>query len=150
MRYRVAVSAGTGEVSEHTVVARMYPNDGAAGRSLDTEAPRLAPPDNPPIPWGRWTATTTDAGVALSLFPVDPALPTLAAAMNLAALQDEDWPSTNTVPLSVDLVNHRRSGASVLRYGVRRTDPSTGDLGRIMSTGRSTRTRRPATGCTVS
>ena len=51
LRYRVAVSAGTGEVSEHTVVARMYPNDGAAGRSLDTEAPRLAPADNPPIPW---------------------------------------------------------------------------------------------------
>ncbi len=125
LRYRVAVSAGTGEVSEHTVVARVYPHDGAGGRTLDTEARQLAPAGNAPVPWGRWTAMITDSDVALSLSPVDPALPTLAAAMNLAGLQDEGWPSTNTTPVSVDLVNHRRSGAAVLRYGVRRTRPFT-------------------------
>ena len=118
LRYRVAVSTGTAEVSEHTVVARTYPNDGVADRSPDTDG-------LPPAPWRSWTATTADGDLKLSLFPVDPALPTLAAAMNLAALQGEDWPSASTVPVSVDLVNHRRSGASVLRYGVRRTRPST-------------------------
>ena len=70
------------------------------------------------FPGGDGPPRRTDGGVALSLFPADPALPTLAAAMNLAALQDEDWPSTNTVPVSVDLVNHRRQrcvGAALRR-----------------------------------
>jgi hypothetical protein len=44
--------------------------------------------------------------------------------MNLAALQGEDWPCKTALPVSVDLVHQNRQGASVLRYGVRRTGTS--------------------------
>ena len=121
LRYRVVVSVGTAEVSEHTVLAGVYPTEDAA-RSRVRDAQRHAPSDDPPVPWRRWT-TLGDAGeVALSVFPADPALPTLATAMNIAALQGDDWPSQTTRPTSVDLVHHSRQGASVLRYGVRRLD----------------------------
>ena len=91
LRYRVTVSGGTGQVSEHTVLARVY----------------------------------SSGEVALSLFPADPALPTLPEAMNIAALWDEDrsvgeWPCPTARPTSVDLVHHSRTGPAVLRYGVRR------------------------------
>ena len=36
-RYRVAVSAGTAEVTEHTILARVYPSDEVAGRCLTGE-----------------------------------------------------------------------------------------------------------------
>jgi Phosphotransferase enzyme family len=124
LRYRVAVSVGTDQVSEHTVLARVYPSDGVAGRTLAGDAPRLAPSADPPVPWRRWTTIGDGGEVALYLFPADPALPTLAAAMNLAVLQGEDWPCKSALPISVDLVHHSRQGASVLRYGVRRTGSS--------------------------
>ena len=79
---------------------------------------------DPPVPWRRWTTIGHGGEVALYVFPADPALPTLAAAMNLAALQGEDWPCKTALPISVDLVHHSRQGASVLRYGVRRTGSS--------------------------
>jgi len=123
LRYRVSVSVGTAEVSEHTVLARVHPSKEVGGRSLFTEASGLAPLTDPPVPWRRWT--TEDSGeVPLYLFPADPALPTLATAMNLAALQGEDWPSRSALPVSVNPVHYGRQGASVLRYGVRRTDSS--------------------------
>ena len=124
LRYRVAVSVGTAEVSEHTVLARVYPSDDVVGRSLASDPQGLAPSADPPAPWRRWTTIGDGGEVALYLFPADPALPTLAAAMNLAALQGEDWPCKTALPTSVNLVHHSRQGASVLRYGVRRTGSS--------------------------
>ena len=94
LRYRVTVSTGTAEVTEHTVLARVYPSGDAS----------------------------------LHLFPADPALPTLAAAMNLAALSGEDWPCATAAPTSVDLVHHSRQGPAVLRYGVRRSGSSAAPL----------------------
>ena len=124
LRYRVTVSRGTADVTEHTVMARVYPSDEAAGRSLASEEGGLTPAADPPDPWRRWTATPETGGPSLHLFPADPALPTLAAAMNLAALSGEDWPCPTADPTSVDLVHHGRQGAAVLRYGVRRTGSS--------------------------
>ena len=124
LRYRVAVSVGASEVSEHTVLARVYPSDEVGGRSLASDGPKVAPSTDPPVPWRRWTTIGDRGELALYLFPADPALPTLAAAMNLAALQGEDWPCTTALPISVNLVHHSRQGASVLRYGVRRTGSS--------------------------
>ena len=124
LRYRVTVSRGTADVTEHTVMARVYPSDEAAGRSLASEEGGSPPAADPPDPWRRWTATPETGGPSLHLFPADPALPTLAAAMNLAALSGEDWPCPTADPTSVDLVHHGRQGAAVLRYGVRRTGSS--------------------------
>jgi hypothetical protein len=121
LRYRVAVSIGTAETGEHTVLARVYPSDEVAGRSLARDAHRPAHSADPPVPWRRWTTSGDGEEVVLYLFPADPALPTLAAAMNVAALQGEDWPCKTALPTSVNLVHHSRQGASVLRYGVRRT-----------------------------
>ena len=84
LRYRVTVSRGTADVTEHTVMARVHPSDEAAGRSLASEEGGLPPAADPPDPWRRWTSTPETGAPSLHLFPADPALPTLAAAMNLA------------------------------------------------------------------
>ena len=120
-RYRVAVSAGTAEVTEHTVLARVYPSDEVADRCLTGEVLGPAPHAAPPFPWRRWTTTRVAPRITLYLFPADPAHPTLARAMDLAALRGEDWPCKDVVPISVELVHLSRQGAPVLRYGVRRT-----------------------------
>jgi hypothetical protein len=122
----VAVSAGTAEVSEHTVLARVYPSDEAAGRSLTCADSGLAPIADPPGPWRQWSAGPEAEDVSLSLFPADPTLPTLAAAMDLASLSRKGWPDNTTDPIAVELVHHSRQGAAVLRYGVRRTGSSGG------------------------
>jgi hypothetical protein len=104
-------------------MARVYPS-GEAPSSLASEEGGSTPVTDPPDPWRRWTAAPEPGGPSLHLFPADPALPTLAAAMNLAALSGEDWPCPTADPTSVDLVHHGRQGAAVLRYGVRRTGSS--------------------------
>ena len=86
---------------------------------------------------------------SLSLFPADPELPTLAAAMDLSALSRNDWPCPTAEPTSVELVHHSRQGPAVLRYGVRRTDSSAASRS-ARSTGRSIRTGPPDSGSTVS
>jgi aminoglycoside phosphotransferase (APT) family kinase protein len=58
---------------------------------------------------------------ALSFFPDDRAVPTLANALNLDRLAGEDWPCASVRPVSVEVVRHNRQGPTVLRYGIRRT-----------------------------
>ena len=125
LRYRLAVSDGT-VISEHTVLARVYPSADVAGRSLPDDEGGSAPLADPPDPWRAWRAVPEAEDITLSLFPVDPALPTLPAAMDLAALSRPDWPDPTADPVSVELVHHSRQGAAVLRYGVRHAGSSEG------------------------
>ena len=123
-RYRAAVSVGSSEVTEHTILARVHPSDEVVGAGPASDVHRLVPPTDPPFPWQRWATTHPARGVTLYVFPADPASPTLAQALDLTALHGENWPSEKAVPVSVELVHHPRRGAAVLRYDVRPTDSS--------------------------
>ena len=123
LRYRVSVSAGAADGAEHTVLARVFRSEDLAGQCL-IAALGLAPRTDPPVPWRRWTATGLDHRSVLTLFPFDPARPTLALAIDLDALRREHWPASDLDPISVDLVHHSRDGAPVLRYGVQRAGAS--------------------------
>ena len=125
LRYRVTVSTGTAGAGEHTVLARVYPSEDVAGPSIARDARLSAPATDPPFPWRRWSATEEPGGASLYLFPADPALPTLVAAMDLDALSGDGWPYATAEPTSVELVHHSRQGPAVLRYGIRRAGSST-------------------------
>ena len=148
LHYRGTVSGEPLGVTEHTVMARCIRP--TSGRSFAHERKgELTPPADPPDPWRRWTAMPEAGGPSLSLFPADPALPTLASAMNLAALSRKTGPCPAADPTSVDLVHHGRQGAAVLRYGVRRTGSSPAPaFGYVY--GKSIRTVRRASGYTAS
>jgi hypothetical protein len=119
LRYTVEVATGAAGSMEATVLARVYPSREAARRYLVDAVDPLVPNWAPPEPWLRWAGQCQgEASVVIHLFPIDPAIPTLRHAVDLATPAGETWPWEGGTPTSVDLVHHARRGTAVLRYGL--------------------------------
>lgn len=115
LRYQVTTAPDGGPGRRHLVLARVCPSAAAARRYLD-EVAALATGSRPPAPWRSWTAKFDDAPVAVHLFPVDPAVPTLAAVTDLEDLRPEGWTTRDSAGASREVVRHPREGGVVLRY----------------------------------
>jgi hypothetical protein len=119
LRYRIQCSGPDVAAAEHFVLGRVFPDGTAAARYVsNTVLPvvRRSVGEVPPRPWRSWAAGWPPLGLAVHPFPIDPGLPTLAAAMDPAAVDGLATIRSNRQTTSVRLVHHPREGACVLRY----------------------------------
>ena len=111
LRYLVRSSAGgEGGAEELQVSGRVHRDSASARASLvDLSGSRAGP-------WRRPTAVVAGAGLALTGFPVDAALPTLARAMGSGALRGVAPTGPGAAVPSVEVAHRPREGACTLRY----------------------------------
>ncbi|HWM59598.1 MAG TPA: phosphotransferase [Pseudonocardia sp.] len=120
LRYAVRLGhRASGAIEPATVLARMLPTSAAVDEYLRTEIDPLVPARrHHPGPFAAAAGAAADLRLAVHVFPLDPALPTLAAATDpsqvLAALPGAFGSGTPAGP--VEVVRHSRTGRCVLRF----------------------------------
>ncbi|WP_172804965.1 ABC transporter transmembrane domain-containing protein [Actinopolymorpha singaporensis] len=128
LRYAVRIAENVpGRASdwmpERTVLARVHPDNHAATayveERLETLAERVESL-HPAGPWRRWAGVVGGTGIAVHPFPLDPALPTLARAVDPGALAELAGAGladpAGSAGWSSRVVHYPREGACVLRY----------------------------------
>jgi ABC-type multidrug transport system fused ATPase/permease subunit/aminoglycoside phosphotransferase (APT) family kinase protein len=119
LRYRLQPPNRPADADELTVFGRVHPDPASPSESVAHLLDRLAEGRNglPAAPlWRTSTAVVAEAGLALSRFPLDPDLPTLAAAMDPEFVRRLSLAGSPDAELTVTVVHHPREGACVLRY----------------------------------
>lgn len=115
VRYEVVVDG-----TDHVVLGRVHATTGRAEAYRDRvvlRAPVARRAHTPPPPWRRWAALDPAGTLVVHPFPLDPALPTLAACLDAAAvLASLPGPLGRRVSGPATVVHHPRTGACVLRY----------------------------------
>jgi ABC-type multidrug transport system fused ATPase/permease subunit len=131
LRYDVAVADAAGRPSTHTVLGRVHPSDREAQSYLAKQA-ALRPHGarRSLSPWRHRSDLVPGAGLALHVFPIDAALPTLERAMNTKTMARLLAENGRAVPPGIDVVHHPREGACVLRYTL--PPDSTDGPGRVL------------------
>jgi aminoglycoside phosphotransferase (APT) family kinase protein len=117
-RYRVHIDDGTAGGRPQTVLGRVCRGADAVNRYLKEAVLPLAASAATavPSPWRVLAAKTAEPSVALHVFPIDPELPTLGKALELARVADMLGRRCGAQPSSVVVVRHSRRGSCVLRY----------------------------------
>jgi ABC-type transport system involved in Fe-S cluster assembly fused permease/ATPase subunit len=117
LRYDVTVADPAGAPSTHTVLGRVHPSDREAQSYLAKQtALRPHGARRSISPWRHRSSLVPGTGLALHVFPIDSALPTLERAMNTKTMARLLAANGRAVAPSVDVVHHPRDGACVLRY----------------------------------
>ena len=118
----------TGAVRETTVLGRVLPGpDRIVGYQARVD-PLVPAAAHLLGPFAAATFTHPDLALVLSVFPVDPALPTLAAAADPARLRYELPAVFARSDCAVEVVRHARDGRCVLRYALPDTAPLYGKV----------------------
>ncbi|MET9021887.1 ABC transporter transmembrane domain-containing protein [Actinopolymorpha sp. NPDC004070] len=102
---------------ERTVLARVHPDRQAAKAYVEQCLEPLVERVKNTVaagPWRRWAGVVGGTGIALHPFPLDPALPTLARAVDSGALAE--LAGAGPAGWSSQVVHYPREGACVLRY----------------------------------
>ncbi|MFD2081619.1 ABC transporter transmembrane domain-containing protein [Actinopolymorpha cephalotaxi] len=122
LRYVVRIAenllGGTADwTPERTVVARVHPDRQAATAYVEQRLEPLVERVENTVaagPWRRWAGVVGGTGIALHPFPLDPALPSLARAVDSGALAE--LAGAGPAGWSSHVVHYPREGACVLRY----------------------------------
>ena len=117
VRYRLQLPHGLVEGDHLTVLGRVHPDDASSSESVTRILDLLAEARDgvPPGPlWRTSPGVVAEAGLVLCRFPLDPDLPTLAAAMDPEFVRSLSGRSHARPTVAV--VHHPREGACVLRY----------------------------------
>jgi hypothetical protein len=122
--YPLRVRAPSGESGEVLVLGTMFTVRGeAAGFERQVLAPQAARLQSPVVPAPRPTGIIEALGMALSVFPVNAALPTLVDATNPDRISEilRSLPAIGGHPavVAIELVRLRRTRGCVLRYRLR-------------------------------
>ncbi len=117
LRYQVRLA---GDDHEHVVLARVHATQTRAETYLTRSVLRTAAmrrARTPPWPWRRWGALDPESGLVVHPFPLDPALPTLPACLDPAAVAAAvPEPLGAQIAGPVTVVHYPRVGPCVLRY----------------------------------
>ena len=117
VRYRLQLPHRLVEGDQLTVLGRVHPDEASSSESVTRILDLFAEARDgvPPGPlWRTSPGVVAEAGLVLCRFPLDPDLPTLAAAMDPEFVRSLSGRSHARPAVAV--VHHPRQGACVLRY----------------------------------